>query len=284
MKNIWWIYVIMYLILYVTYTQYYKITTKKCKNTSALTVLLRFSSGIIILLAIPFFKFKLPTDMISYIFLALACGFFALSDRMYTASYKGLEVSTYSVLSQLSTTFIFIFGILFFKEPLIIKRIIGAILILLANVLVLYKKRKFVWNKYYLFNIIANLSFAIGMILNVGISEQFNLAFYIAITLCTSALLISIFEHIKLEDVINEYKDGNRKAIVIVSILDGVTSLLILRAYQLESITLIAPLVSLKTILNVFVAHLFLKENNSILKKIIASLIIIIGVTLINIS
>ena len=283
MKNIWWIYVVFYLILYVTYTQYYKIATKKCKSTSALTVLLRFTSGIIILLAIPLFNFKFPKSIFSYVFLSLACAFFALSDRMYTASYKELEVSTYSILSQLSTAFIFVFGILFFKEPLIIKRIIGAILILLANVLVLYKKRKFTWNKYYLFNIIANLSFAIGMTLNVGISEQFNLAFYIAITLCSSAILIFIFERIKFKDIIGEYKEGNKKAIVVVSILDGVTSLLILRAYQLESVTLIAPLASLKTIINVFVAHLFLKENNSLLKKIVAALIIIIGVTLINI-
>ena len=283
MKNIWWIYVVFYLILYVTYTQYYKIATKKCKSTSALTVLLRFTSGIIILLAIPLFNFKFPKSILSYVFLSLACAFFALSDRMYTASYKELEVSTYSILSQLSTAFIFVFGILFFKEPLIIKRIIGAILILLANVLVLYKKRKFTWNKYYLFNIIANLSFAIGMTLNVGVSEQFNLAFYIAITLCSSAILIFIFERIKFKDIIGEYKEGNKKAIVVVSILDGVTSLLILRAYQLESVTLIAPLASLKTIINVFVAHLFLKENNSFLKKIVAALIIIIGVTLINI-
>ena len=283
MKEIWWIYVILYLVLYVIYTQYYKVATGKCNNTSALTVLLRFTSGIVILLAIPLFKFKIPDNFATYLFLSLACCFFALSDRMYTASYKQLEVSTYSILAQLSTIFIFALGIIFFKEPIIIKRIVGALFILFANVLVLYKKKKIVWNKYYLFNIIANISFAIGMTLNVGISEQFNLPFYIALTLCLSAVLIFIFEHIKLSDVFMEYKSGNKRAIIIVSILDGVTSLLLLRAYQLQSITLVAPLCSLKTILNVFAAHIFLKENDLLMKKIIAAMLVLLGVTLINI-
>lgn len=282
MKNIWVIYVLLYLVLYVTYTQYYKIATKKCNNTSALTVLLRFTSGISILLALPFFHFKIPHNIITYIFLGLACIFFALSDRMYTASYKELEVSTYSVLAQSSTVFIFVLGIVFFKETIIIKRIIGALLILFANILVLYKKKKFVWNKYYLYNIIANLSFAIGTTLDIGISDQFNLPFFVAIVFCMSSVLIFIFERIKISDIKKEYYEGNKKAIIIVSLLDGITSLFMLRAYQLESVTLLAPLFSLKTILNVFVAHFVLKENDSIFKKIIAAIIIVIGVILIN--
>lgn len=283
MKNFWWVYVTLYLIFYVIYTQYYKIVTKKCNNTSALTVLLRFTSGITILFVMPLFKFKVPGSFMVYVFLAIACVFFALSDRMYTASYKELEVSTYSILAQLSTLFIFVLGLLVFKEEIIIKRIVGALLILFANILVFYKKGNFTWNKYYFYNIIANLSFAIGITLDIGISNQFNLPLYIGITLCSSSILIFIFENIKIKEVIDEYKKGDKKAIIIVSVLDGVTSLLMLRAYQLGSVTLIAPLCSLKTILNVFAAHAFLKENDSLLKKVIAALIIVLGVTLINI-
>lgn len=237
-------------------------------------------SGATILFLVPLYKFDLPSNAITYVFLGLACAFFALSDRMYTASYKELDVSVYSFLSQLSA--IFIFGIIFFREEVVFKRVIGALLILIANVFVLYKKKRIVWNKYYLYNIIANLSFAIGMSFNVGISDLFNLPFYIAITLCSSSILIFFFEHIKFKDVIDEYRNGNKKAIIIVSLLDGITSLFLLRAYKLGSVTLVAPLCFLKTVLNVIVARLFLRENDLILKKIIAALIIIIGIILIN--
>jgi len=283
MKELCFIYITLYLALYVMYTQFYKVATRKCKNTSALTVLLRFTSGISILLALPLFEFKVPHSISTYLFLFLACIFFALSDRMYTASLKELEVSTYSILAQLSTVFIFILGVIFFKEALTVKKLIGASLILFANVFVLYKKKKIKWNKYYIFNIIANLSFAIGTTLNIGISEEFNLPFYIAITLCGSAILIFIFERIKIKDILREFNEGEKTPIIIVSILDGITSLLLLRAYQIESVTVVAPLISLKTVLNVFVARLALKEKTSTLKKVIAALIIIIGVILLNI-
>lgn len=283
MLNLWWIYVIIYLVLYVIYTQYYKIATKNSNDTSALTALLRFISGITILIAIPLFEFKVATDFNTYIYLAFACVFFAISDRMYTASLKELNVSTYSIMSQLSTIFILILGILFLKEQIIQKKIIGALLILFANFIVLYKKSKFEWNKYYFYNIIANLTFAIGTTLNINISNQFNLPFYIAITFCSSAILIFIFERIKLKEIIKEYKKGDKQAIIIVSILDALTSLFLLKAYQLQSVTVIAPLCSLKTILNVFAAHFLLKEKTPLLTKVIAALIIIVGITLINI-
>ena len=283
MGNFWWIYVIIYLLFYVIYTQFYKITTKKCINTSALTVLLRFISGITILIFIPLFKFKIPENLLAYGFLLLACVFFAISDRMYTVSLKNLNVSTYSIMGQLSTIFVFILGILFLKEKIIVKRIIGALLIIFANFIILYKKRKFEWNKYYFFNILANLSFAIATTLNINISNQFNLPLYTAITFCASSILIFVFERIKLNEVVLEYKNGNKLAIIIVSVLDGLTSLILFRAYQLQSVTIIAPLCSLKTILNIFVAHIFLKEKTSLFVEIIASIIIIFGITLLNI-
>ena len=283
MLNLWWVYVILYLLLYVIYTQYYKITTKSSNNTSALTSLLRFISGITILIAIPLFEFKIPTDFHTYIFLIFSCVFFAISDRMYTASLKELNVSIYSIMGQLSTIFILIFGVLFLKEKIIFKNILGASLILFANFIVLYKKSKFEWNKYYFYNILANLTFAVGTTLNINISDQFNLPFYIAITFCSSSILIFIFERIKFKEVIKEFKKGNKYAIITVSITDALTSLFILKAYQLQSVTIVAPLCSLKTILNVFVAHVFFKEKTPLLAKLIAAIIIILGITLINI-
>ena len=58
MLNLWWIYVIIYLILYVIYTQYYKIATKNSNNTNSLTSLLRFISGITILIAHHYLNLK----------------------------------------------------------------------------------------------------------------------------------------------------------------------------------------------------------------------------------
>lgn len=47
MINTWWFNLILYLILYVVFTQAYKVATKSSKNDGALTVLLQFLGGIL---------------------------------------------------------------------------------------------------------------------------------------------------------------------------------------------------------------------------------------------
>ena len=70
MINTWWFNIILYLILYIVFTQAYKVATKSSKNDGALTILLQFLGGIIVLILVPFFKFQFPNDIKTYILLA----------------------------------------------------------------------------------------------------------------------------------------------------------------------------------------------------------------------
>ena len=283
MFNTWWFNVIIYLILQIAFTQSYKLTTKKCKNDGALTILIQFLSGVIVLALIPLFKMQFPSNYKTYIFLGIACIFYAIADRVNTSARKGLEVSVYSILSQLSTVFIIAFGILVFKEDIIIKKLIGAALIIIANIFVIYRKGKFEWNKYVLFSIIGNLAYAIGVSVDVGISDQFNMPIYIGITLIVPSLLIMIFERINPKKIIEEFKAVNKVPLLTVCSIWGIMIISMLRAYKFGSVTTIAPICATTTILNVFVAYFLLKEKDSLLKKILAALLIIIGIILIKI-
>jgi len=283
MINTWWFNIIAYLILQVGFTQFYKLSTKDSKNDGALTVLIQFLSGVAVLIFIPFFKMQFPKTISTYIFLFIAIVFYAIADRVTTTARRGLEVSTYSVLGQLSTVFIILWGIIIFKEEIVLKKLLGAVLILFANVLVLYKKGKFEWNKYILFSLLGNISMSIAISVDVGISDQFNIPIYVALTLIIPSILVVIFERIKVKQVIDEFKNGNRKSIILVSLSWGITIIAMLRAYQFGTVTTIAPLCATTTILNVFVAYFALKEKESILKKILSAVIVIIGILLIKI-
>ena len=124
---------------------------------------------------------------------------------------------------------------------------------------------------------------SIGISVDVGISEQFNLPMYVAITLVVPSLLILIIERIRIKEIISEFKNGNQKSILAVGLSWGIMIITMLRAYQFGTVTTIAPLCALTTILNVFVAYFALKEKDSILKKIVSALIVIIGIVLIKI-
>lgn len=280
MLNTWQFNIIVYLVLFTIFTQFYKVATKSSKNDGALTILLQFLSGIMVLIFVPLFKIQIPTNVKTYIFLAISCVFYAVADRVNTTARRGLDVSVYSILGQLSTVFIIVWGILFLKEKIIFNKLLGAILILFGNVSVLYKKGKFEWNKYVLFSLLGNLSMSIGISVDVGISEQFNLPIYVAATLLIPSLLIFFIERINIKDVINEFKMGNKKAIFSVVGTWGLLIIAMLRAYQFGNVTTIASLCAVSTIINVFVAYFLLKEKEELPKKVLSAIIVILGIIL----
>lgn len=278
----WLLFVFMYIVLAVAFTQFYKIVTKTSKSDGTLTVLLQFLAGISALLLCPFFKFSFPTDWKVYLFLGIACIFYAISDRMNTTVRSGIEASTFSIIKQLSTVFMILAGLLFFKEPFVWKKIIGAGLIIFSNILIFYKKGNQKLDKYVVLGIISNIAFSVALFLDVNISDNFNLAFYVALTLLIPALFITIAERIKLSNIKKEFQNGNKKAILITSLCWGTMIVVQLKAYQLGDVTSVAPLCALTVIGNVIVGYLFLKERNNLFKKLIAALLIIISVFLIK--
>lgn len=278
----WILFVFLYIILAVVFTQAYKVTTKSSKNDGTLTVLLQTIAGTYILLLSPIFEFKFPTDWKVYLFLAIATIFYAISDRINTTVRSGLEASTFSIINQLSTVFMILAGLLFLKETFVPKKIIGAILIIFSNILIFYKKGKQKFNKYIFLGILSNITFSIALFLDVNISNNFNLAFYVASTLLMPALLITIIEKIKFSNIKEEFINGNKKAILITSLCWSTMIVVQLKAYQLKNVTSVAPLCALTVIGNVIVGYVFFKERDNLLKKIGAAILIIISVFLIK--
>lgn len=281
--NNWLLYVILYLIVKTVFIQYYKMCTKKMQKAGALTVLLEMAGGLTALLLCPFFEIRFPTDSQIYIALAISIICYTIKDRLDTKVMSGIQASTFNILQQLSTTFMILAGLIFFKEEFVLAKFIGAMLILFSNVLVFYQKGKFEFNKYVLLGIISNLVFTVALFLDVNISEQFNLPMYAAITLIIPAILIMIFERIKPSEIKNEFANGNKKAILITTMTWPITIFTQLRAYQLGNVTIVAPLCALSVILNVIVGYLFLKEKDNLLRKIISAILIIISIILIKI-
>ena len=282
MLDIWWVQIIIYLLAVVSYTQFFKAATKKSKKDGALTVTLEVITSIIMLAFIPFFEIKWATDIKVYLFTALAVIFYCMKDRMTTTVRRHLDTSTVNILDQIVNVFMILWGILFFKEEVIFKKIIGAILIILSNVMIFYKKSNFKLERYVLLSILSNLALSIALALNVDNSEKFNVAIYQVVTLMIPAILIIIFEKIKWDDIKNEVKEGNKTAILMTGISWAVMIISQLRAYQTGDITTVAPLSAVSVILNVIAGYFISKEKENIVKKIIAGVIIVFSIFLIK--
>lgn len=276
--NTWQFNVIAYLITAVGFSQFFKLAVKGAKNDGAVTVLLQLIAAVISLAFIPLFPMVVPSELKYYLLLAGASVFYAVSDRAQTPARKHLPVSEYAILGQTSRVFLFIFGILIFKEALLFQKVLGVILVIGANILLLYKSGKFVLNKYVWLILLSALSFTIAISIDIGISSQFNLPLYVALTLFIPSMIITFVERIKVRDILNELNNGSKKYYLLTGIFWSLAIIFTLRAFQLGQITTLTPIMGTSVLLNVLVASVFLGEKDHLLKKIIASIIILLGV------
>ncbi len=282
MINTWQFWVIIYLIAGVLFAQKFKAANRNMKNAGSLTILLELFTGIFSLLMIPVFDIKIDINSNVLLTLLIVVFIYAITDRLNIEARYGLDPSTFSMLKQLSTVFMIIFGFMFLKEKFVFSKLLGTIFIIGANIILAYDKGKFAINKYFIMSFVANFLFAVAMLINVDLSDHFNLAFYTYITVTIPSILIFIFGRHNVTDIKEEFNLCKRKDFLIAAFSWALMLNASIRAYQLGSVTVVASLFALTAILNALVEFIFSHNKNKFIQKVIAATLIIIGVILVN--
>lgn len=274
---------ILSLVFLVFFYQFCKLAVKNCKKDGAATIILQFIAGSSVLVWAPLFPLNFPdfySNLKIYNLIFLSIIFYAVSDRLQTTVRKNLEVSVFSTINQLSNVFIIIIGLTVFRESFVIYKVIGALLILVGNASIFYEKGKFKLNKYVIIAIFSNMALAVAVSAGIDVSKLFNLPIYISITLIGPAIIVKIFEKIPIKTIIEEYKHGNKKYFYATGIFWGLTIFFYFRSFQFGEIITIVPIKSTAVLLNVIVAYFLLHERKNLLKKIIAAIIVMAGISL----
>ena len=281
MEYIKW--VIIYLIFSLLFAQCFKETNKNMKNASALTILLEIFTALFALLLSPLFTFKFSLNPKILLTLGAVTIIYAATDRLNIEARYGLAPSTFSMLKQLSTVFLVIFGFVFLKEKIVLTKIIGITLILLANIfLSTNNKGKLELNKYFIMCLISNFLFAIAMFINVNISDNFNIGLYTVITVLIPALIIKIVSKLSIKDLKQEFKLYDKKEFMIVSFSWAMMLISSVKAYEYGNISIVAPLLTLSMITNSIYEYFIDKDKKSLKRKLIISLLIVLGIILIK--
>ena len=263
LMNNWLFWVIVYLISAVIFAQTFKKANRKMKNAGSLTILLEIFTALFAILFIPLFEMKFP-PVESLIILGIVVIIYALTDRLNIEARYGLDPSVFSMLKQLSTVFLIILGFIFLNEEIVLKKIIGSIIIIFANVLLTFESGKFKINKYFIMSLISNFLFAIAMLINVNISDNFNLGIYTIITVSAPALLIFIFERHSLQEIKKEFKRYNKTEFLISAFTWCIMLISSVRAYQIGNVSVVAPLLTLTAILNTIYEYFVSKNKTKI--------------------
>ena len=278
------IWVICYLVFALIFSQGFKKVNRTMKNASALTVLLELFTGLFAIVMSIFFKYTFPSDIKVYITLFVVTIIYAVTDRLNIEARYGLSPSNFSMLKQLSTVFLVIFGLLFLREQLAFKKILGAIIIVVSNVmLVVNKDGKFEFNKYFIFCLISNFLFAVAMFINVNISSMFNIGIYTLITVFIPSIIIKLFSRLSFKDLEEEFNLYNKPLFILVSFAWCMMLISSVKAYEYGSISVVAPLLTLTALTNTIYEFIVDKDKKRFYYKLVISILILIGVILIKV-
>ncbi|MBQ8659410.1 MAG: hypothetical protein IJ475_01040 [Bacilli bacterium] len=129
---------------------------------------------------------------------------------------------------------------------------------------------------------ISNILFAVAMLINVNIATHFNLAIYTICTVSIPALILTIIGKHKIKDLKKELNRYNKLYFLISSFTWCLMLISSVKAYELGSVSIVAPLFALTSIFNALVEFAVFKNKNKLVKKIIAALLLILGVILIK--
>jgi drug/metabolite transporter (DMT)-like permease len=270
------------IVLFVIMHQNYRILGQKVNDTSNLAVITGAIGSVIFILLIPFFKFTLPDDWRVYGLLLLSTVFYTMQDLLKFKSYKYLDVSVLTIVFQVSKIFFIAYGLLFFKERLTVYEWVGIICILGGIFLVTFKKKTFKLNKRVWLVVGAALAFSTAMTVDVGISRQFNVAFYLLMIYAIPAMAIFISKKKTFSIVKNDFFifKGSVKVFLVAGVTSALGMLFYLLALRQGQVSIVAPLSSITVLLNVLAGYIFLKEKKDPLKRIFAAALVIGGVFL----
>jgi len=278
----WYVYLLVFIIARLLYVQSLNKVAPKFKNPSKGTILLQIFAGIIALFFIPFFKIQFSTNITDYVLILIACILYAVTDYLTTLVYQHLDGATNDIIAQITTVFLIIYGLVFFQESITLVHLLGAFLILLANVLLSLAKKKSEKTslKWILLAAFSRFTFATAITIDVEVSKLFNLPLYIAITLFLPAFMIITFNRFSVKEVLQEFNSKTKKLILlnafvwVIMIIGGILSL------QSYKMSIVAPLRATTTILNTIVGAVWFKQTDNLWAKIIASLMVIAGIAL----
>ncbi len=276
----WQFNLIAYLFSIVAFFQFYKLAARNSENDTITTIVLQFTAGSTALLFSLFAAFRLPTQITFYVLLLCGCILYAVNNILQTKAIKNLPISLYTILNQLTTVFLIIYGITIFKEPVIYTKILGALFILAGNVLILYKKGMPIRNKFITYAVTATFIFSIALSIDISISSQFNLAGYIFLTFAFPAIMLFTINKFPISKIKHSISNENkyRKYLLLTGIFWFLTPFFGIRAIQLGTVTTVVPLQAISVLLNVLAAFVFQGERGNKYQTVFAALLVIAGI------
>ncbi len=285
---LWWVFALIATL----FTAFVMIIDKKLllkEHSMEFSAIFSFTRAILILAFIPFVSFNLSLK--SLLFIYLISWFGTLGFFFLVKSIRHMELGSILPLINFIPALVAILGIFLLGESLGIFQWLGIFLIVLGGYIletrhfthygVFFNKIKRSKGLHYVFLSIIFYSFsAIGdRYVLTNITNVITFLFYVFIFIAFNFLILSLFTHLGIENIKTNLK-RNWKLFALSVFLATIAIFCKTYSISLESPSLVLGVNRLSVLFSVLLAGAFLHENN-LHKKLISSVIMLVGVLLI---
>ncbi|MDP1722814.1 MAG: DMT family transporter [Candidatus Gottesmanbacteria bacterium] len=217
---------------------------------------------------------------IQWILIAAAVLGYGLYERTHFLARKELEASTIAILFRLTYVITFIGAILFLHEPLTITKLIGATILIGASLVVVHKNPKLQASRAVWIAIFAAVMLGIAGLLDKPASHGIPANLY-SVALWGLSVLVVAFPSISLSQLKTEFIIGGWK-VALTAFLNVIGFVFYVQALSLADASLVTPVTSSSGTLTVLAGIFILKEKSFIGRKILAGILMLIGILLLR--
>lgn len=229
-------------------------------------------------------EFSLPKSYFAWFLVIISSLLWVFISVISMNAYKYTQISLKAPLSESRVIFTLLFAIFLLSEAIVTEKLIGVGLIFIALTALTYKKQKRfgdLKDKGVQFILISAFLSALVAIIDKKAMTYFTAGTFGFLVYFIPALILILFGKRYYQSAKKIIKTKTKFLIVLV-ILGFFFYYFKLRAYQLADVSQVFPIIRLSTLFTVIGGVIFLKEREYILKKIILTLLILLGVILIS--
>lgn len=205
---------------------------------------------------------------------------YGLYERTHFLARKELEASTTAILFRLAPVISFVGALVFLHEPLTFPKLTGAALLIGASLVVIYKNPKLRANRAVWIALFSATMLGFAGLFDKPASRGIPINLY-SVALWGLSLIIVAFPSISRKQLTNEFQIGGWK-VALTAFLNVIGFVLYVQALALADTSRVTPITTSSGTMVVLGGIIFLHERTHLKKKLIAGLLMVIGIFLLR--
>lgn len=234
----------------------------------------------LLLTPIAAYYFSYPATITGWVYLALAIIFLFGADLFAALSLSRTEASLYQIAVQLRNVITLIGGFIFFSETITYLKVLSIVLIFLGVFVAMKINSKLTIDKGILYAITSGVSIAIAFLFVKQLSKDMKPEMIASLGLMGAGILGLLTFKLRNKRVHISSLKTHIKPLVIAAFIFAVFELVQFQALNLGQASKVTPASQSSMIFTLIGGYIFLKERSMLKRKIIGSLIIVVGISL----